>query len=301
MPVSHHVAGPEHDPEAPPPAENIALAALYQLVAATALVVLASFVKLAGSEATPMQAVLYRSIFSLPPLVWALRRRRVPVLSRRWRLLTLRGLAGTAALFCYFYTIAHIQLANALALQQLAPIFVAFLSVWLLRERPGLLHWGLALVCLAGALLIVRPNRGLVCLPALVGLLSAFFSSLAYVGVRALTTSEPTARIVLWFSTIGALVALPVTLPGWRWPSPRAQLLLGVAGLLASVSQGAMTAAYRRAPAHVAAAFNYANVPMAYLSGLLLWGEQPDWLAHVGIAMILAAGIALVMILRSRH
>ena len=287
-------------PEAPPPEENIALAALYQLVGSAMLVTLASFVKLAGDECTPMQAVLYRSLFSIPPLLLALGRRGVSPLSTRWRLLTLRGLAGTAALFCYFFTIAHVELANALALQQLAPIFVGFLSIGLLHEHPRASHWLLALVCLVGALLIARPTRGVISLPALVGLLSAFFSSLAYVGVRALTSSEPTPRIVLWFSAIATAVALPITLPTWRWPSLRANALLIAAGLLAAPSQGAMTAAYRRAPAHVAAAFSYANVPLAYLSGLLIWGERPDSLAHLGIALIVVGGVVLVISLQ-RH
>lgn len=287
-------------PEAPPPTENIPLAALFQLAGSAALVILASLVKLAGSECTPMQAVLYRSVFSTPPLLIALRRRRASLFSRRWRLLGLRGLAGTGALFCYFFAIAHIELANALALQQLSPLFVAFLSVWLLGERPRPSHWVLAIICLGGALLIVQPGRGVLSLPALVGVLSALFSSLAYIGVRALTSSEPTPRIVLWFSLIAALIALPFTLPGWRWPSLRANLLLVAAGLMAAPAQAAMTAAYRRAPAHVAAAFSYANVPLAYFSGLLVWGERPDWLAHLGIALVVAAGVALVYTLRAR-
>ncbi len=283
------------------PGDNVGVAALLQLVGSLLFVGLAALVKLAGDEATPMQAVLYRSVFSMLPLLLEMARRRISPIGRRWRLLVLRGVAGYLALFGYFYAIAHIHLANTLALQQLAPIFVAFFSVWLLGERPRALHYLLAGVCLGGAMLVVRPDRGLLSVPSLVAVGSALFSALAYVSVRALTRSEPTPRIVLWFSIVASVLALPFVLPGWRWPGPRASLLLVGAGLLAAPAQALMTAAYRRAPAHVAAVFSYVSVPLAYLSGVVVWGERPDHLANLGIGLIVTGGAALVASLRGGH
>jgi drug/metabolite transporter (DMT)-like permease len=264
------------------------------------MVTVASLVKLAGPSATPMQAVLYRSVISLLPLGVVMLRQRISPRSPHWRLLVVRGAAGFAALSCYFFAVARTELANVMALQQLAPMFVAFLAVWLLRERPRRIHYLLGAVCLAGALLVVQPNRGLVSLGSTLAAGSALFSSLAYVSVRALTRTEPTTRIVFWFSSVAALGALPVTLAqGWRWPTPRANLLLCAAGLLGAGMQVFMTAGYRRAPAHVVAAFSYATIPLGYLSGILFWGERPDGLAHLGIALVVLGGISLVVSLRA--
>jgi len=263
-------------------------------------VTLASLVKLASDEATPMQAVLYRSVFSALPLLVIMRVRGIAVRGTRWKLLLLRGTLGFMALSCYLWAVAHIHLADVLALQQMNPIFVAFLSIWLLGERPRRSHYVLALVCMTGALLVVRPTRGLASLESAVALLSAVFSSGAYVTVRALTRTEATPRIVLWFSLVASLLALPIVIPGWQPLSLRSHLLLVGAGLLAVVAQTLMTASYRRAPAHLAAAFSYASVPLAYLAGLLFWNERPDAVANVGIWLIVLGGVAIVIWVRPR-
>jgi drug/metabolite transporter (DMT)-like permease len=265
------------------------------IVGSAFFVGLAALVKRASDEASAMQAVLYRSVFSAVPILAVMAARRIPVPSRtRPRLLLLRGLAGFLALFFYLWAVSHIHLADTLALQQLSPIFVAFLSVVLLRERPRRSHYALAAVCLTGALLVVRPSRGLASLDSAAALVSALFSSAAYVTVRALTRTEPTERIVVWFSFVAAALSLPFVVADWRPLSLRSHLLLIGAGLMAAAAQTMMTASYRRAPAHIASAFSYASVPLAYLVGLLFWHEKPDALANIGIALIVAGGVTLV-------
>jgi drug/metabolite transporter (DMT)-like permease len=262
---------------------------------------LAALVKRASDEASTMQAVLYRSVVSALPVVAAMAAQRVPVFQTTRRgLLALRGVAGFLALFFYLWAVGHIHLADVIALQQLSPIFVAFLSVLLLRERPRRSHFLLAAVCLLGAMLVVKPTRGLASLDSLAALLSAVFSSVAYVAVRALTRTEPTQRIVAWFSLVAALVSAPFVMANWRPLSLRSHLLLIAAGCMAAVGQLMMTAAYRRAPAHIASAFSYANVPLAYLLGVLVWHERPDVCANVGIALIVIAGVTIVVTSRPR-
>jgi drug/metabolite transporter (DMT)-like permease len=259
---------------------------------------LASLVKLASDEATPMQAVLYRSVFSALPIFAMMRVRHIAVRGHRAGLLVLRGTLGFMALFCYFWGVSHIHLADVLALQQMSPILVAFLSIWLLGERPRASHYALAGVSMLGALLIVRPTQGLASLGSGIALLSALFSSGAYIAVRALTKTEATLRIVLWFSLVAGMLSLPVVIPGWQPLSLRAHLLLAGSGLVAAAAQTLMTASYRRAPAHVASAFSYASVPLAYVAGLLFWNERPDWVANIGIALIVVGGVAIVVWVR---
>jgi drug/metabolite transporter (DMT)-like permease len=281
--------------------ENIPVSAALMVLGTAFFVTLASLVKLASDEATPMQAVLYRSLFSALPLMVFMRFQGVAILGTNRKLLIVRGTLGFMALFCYLWAITHIHLADVLALQQMNPIFVAFLSVWLLGERPRKAHYLLALMCMVGALLVVRPTRGLASLESAVALLSAVFSSGAYVAVRALTKTETTPRIVLWFALVATLLSLPFVIPGWQPLSLRAHLLLISAGPVAIAAQTLMTAAYRRAPAHLASAFSYASVPLAYLAGLLFWDERPDWLSNIGIALIVVGGMAIVVWMRPKR
>jgi len=270
------------------------------LVASAFFVGLAAMVKLASDEATAMQAVLYRSVFSAVPVWLAMRQQRVPIGSPRKGLLFVRGAIGGMALFCYMFAVTRAQIADVMALQQLSPIFVTLLSVWFLKERPLLHHYLFAMVCLVGAFLILRPGRGMASVDASVAMLSALLSAMAYISVRSLTKTEPTLRIVFWFSGVAALLSLPFVLASWKMLSLRANLLLIGSGVLAAVAQTLMTASYRRAPAHVAAAFSYANVPLAYLVGIVLWHERPDLWANLGILLIVVSGIAFVTTMRPK-
>lgn len=277
-----------------PAREQVARAAVLMVSGQACFVAMAALVKLASDEATPMQAALFRSIVTIPPVLGAMLMAREPVRSPRWRLLVWRGVIGFSALACYLWSVAHAELASVVALQQLSPMFVAVLSVWWLGERPRPIHWALAAVCLGGALLVVRPTRGVASLGAAAALLSAVLSALAYVSVRRLTRTEPTSRIVLWFSAVATLLALPLALADWHALSDRSIGVLVIAGLFAAAGQSMMTASYRRARAHVAAVFAYASVPFGYLLGIVGWGEHPDALGTAGITIIALAGIVIV-------
>ncbi len=264
-------------------------------------VVVAGLLKEATLEVTSMQAVLYRSLFAGLAIGLTMVHRGEPVRSTHWRLLMVRGGIGFAAISCYLWAVAHAPLADVMALQQMSPIFVAFLSILLLRERPRPLHFGMAALCLIGALLVVQPTRGFASLNSAAALGSAILSSGAFVATRALTRTEPTRRIVFWFCAIALLLSLPFVMPGWQWPSWRSNLLLITAGLLGAGAQGLMTAAYRRAEAHVTSAFSYANVPLAYLAGLIFWDEQPNAWAGLGILLIAVGGVVIVISVRPKN
>ncbi len=262
-------------------------------------VVLGALVKSASQEATAMQALLYRSVFSGLPLLALMHTRHIGLFSERWKLLLLRGIAGFLGLYFFLWGLGHLRIVDVLALQQTSPIMVAFLSVALLRERPRPWYYALAAVCVVGALLVVRPTRGLVSAASAVPLLGAIFSALAYVSVRSLTRTESSIRIVAWFVLVSTAGSLPVCLAEWRWLSLRTNLLLAAAGLLATLGQLLMTEAYRRAPAYITAAFSYVNVPLAYLVGLLFWAERPEWIATTGIALIIVGGVWIALKVRT--
>jgi drug/metabolite transporter (DMT)-like permease len=43
----------------------------------------------------------------------------------------LRGLAGVSAMYCFFYAIANLPLANAMLLKLTAPLFIPFVALFL--------------------------------------------------------------------------------------------------------------------------------------------------------------------------
>ncbi len=284
--------------QAPRSGQNVPAAAAMMVAGTGFFAVLGALVKAASDEATPMQAVLYRSIFSGLPLLTWMGVRGISLWSPRWRLLLLRAGAGFVALFLYMWGLSHLPLADVVSLQQTAPVFVAGLSIVLLRERPRAWFYPLAALCLIGALLVIRPTRGMLSIASAVPLLSAVFSAFAYVSVRSLTRTEPSIRIVAWFVAVSTVGALPFCVADWRWLSWRGNLLLAGAGLMATGGQLLMTAAYKRAPAWIVGAFAYASVPLGWLLGIAFWGERPDAVAGAGIAIIVGVGVLLAQLVR---
>ena len=85
-------------------------------------------------------------------------------------------------MYCFFYALAHLRLADAILLNYSIPLFMPFVeSAWLGEPFPRRL-WGVILLGFAGIVLILKPGVGVFQPVALVGLLSALFASVAQVG-----------------------------------------------------------------------------------------------------------------------
>jgi drug/metabolite transporter (DMT)-like permease len=202
-----------------------------------------------------------------------------------------------AAVSCYFYAIAHLPLADAVLLNQSIPLFVPLVEwVWLGEPIPPRL-WRALLVGLAGLLLILRPGFGVFQPVALVGLASAALASIAQVGIRRLTRTEPVTRIVFYFGLIASLAAAPPAALTWRTPSPATWAVLVLMCALATIGQLTLTRAYVYAPAARVGPFLYAGPVFAGLLDWLLWGRLPDPLFVAGAALVV---VAAIMALRLR-
>jgi drug/metabolite transporter (DMT)-like permease len=147
-------------------------------------------------------------------------------------------------MYCFFFAIAKMPLADAMLLKLTAPIFMPVIAVLWLHERvtPAL---ALALgIGFAGVAVILDPQVGAgvqVSPVALIGLLGGILAALAKVTVRRLSRSEPPTRIVFYFALIAGLISAVPLLWAWQTPSPSAALLLLGIAVAATLGQLALT------------------------------------------------------------
>jgi drug/metabolite transporter (DMT)-like permease len=106
-----------------------------------------------------------------------------------------------------------------------------------------------------------------------------------------MSTSEPTIRIVFYFTVLGTLISAVPLVWSWQSPQPKIWWLLVLIGLLAAVGQMLLTKGYSLAPAAQVGPFTYGNVVFATVLGWLFWDESLDYLTWVGAFMICIAGI----------
>ena len=235
----------------------------------------------AVSEAVPLgEVVFFRSVFALIPLIiflWLRHEFPQGLATKRPMGHMLRASFGALALFASFAAIARLNLAEAILVAQLSPIFMAVAAVGLLGERlTGWRVGGLALG-FAGVVVMVWPELGVSNTPDarfagfILALLAAVLSALALIMVRSLNRTESPGAIALYFvlaSLIGALFTLPM---GWMVPSGWTLAWLIGAGLFGGFAHIAMTLAFRYAEATRLAPFEYAALLWPLLADFLIF------------------------------
>lgn len=235
--------------------------------------------------------VFLRNIFGLLFLMpWILSKGIAHMKTRRLASHLLRSLSGLSAMYCFFYAIAHLDLAEAVLLNYSSPFFIALIALVWLRERPsGKLVFAIFLGFI-GICFILRPLGNVPNPAAFVGVLSAFFAALAMVTIRDLSRTEPTIRIVFYFTTVSTLVsALPLI---WAWQTPplTALMVMALAGLCACFGQLLLTYSYSQAPAAQIGPFTYMSVIFAAMYGWIFWREILDIYTLIGASLVIIAG-----------
>jgi len=263
--------------------------ALYMVASALLFALMSVAVKVASATLPNVVVVFFRSGFGLltllPFIVGTDLRTRHP------REHLIRSLAGIASMYCFFYTLAHMRLADAVLLNYALPLFIPFVeSAWLGEEFPRRL-WTPVLVGFLGVIVILRPGSGVMEPVAFLGVASALFAAVAQVGVRRLTRTEPVARIVFYFAITATLLSAFPAAVSWTIPKGAVWWAALAMGAAATGGQLAMTRAYAHAPASRVGPFVYSAVVFAAALDWLFWRKLPDAFTVAGGVLVAGAGI----------
>lgn len=276
--------------------DNLRRGALHMTVAMMFFAAMGALVKRAAVELPNEMVVFFRSAIGLLVLLpWLVHRGGMAVIrTHRLTAHVLRSLAGLGSMYCFFYALAHMPLAEAVLLNYTSPLFIPFVAWIWLDEAVSHRLFAAIMLGFVGVALILKPGMGLFAPAALVGLAAGVLAAVAMTGVRNLIRSEPASRIVFYFTLVSTLVsAVPLW---WAWKTPQMHLwltLIGV-GVCASTAQLFMTRAYAYAPAAQTGPFSYAVVIFAALFGWMFWSEVPDVLSIVGAVIICVAGVLTI-------
>ena len=247
-------------------------------------------VRISSGQLSNELIVFLRNAFGLLFLMpWVLQKGMHSLATRRLPAHLFRSVCGLAAMYCFFYAIAHLQLAEAVLLNYSSPLFIAIIAILWFGEEAS---WKLALAIITGFVgvcFILKPGAGLLQGAAIIGLLSALFAAFAMVTIRDLSRTEPTHRIVFYFSLVATLIsAIPLL---WidQFPDIRILIWMAFAGLAATLGQLCLTFSYSLAPASRVGPYTYSTVIFAALYGWLFWAETPDYLTFTGAILVITA------------
>ncbi len=275
-------------------------APLLMIVASFLFATMGVAVKLASAHYSAGEIVMYRGMVGVVAIALLARSRgsslRTPVPAMHfWRSAT-----GVAALCLWFYSIGKLPLATAMTLNYMSSVWMALFliggAVMLGAARVDARLVATVLVGFVGVACILRPTIERDQLwHGLMGLMSGLLAAMAYLQVAALgRAGEPETRVVFYFSLGGIVAGAAIMLAGGG-PSPHSPygvaLLLAV-GILATVAQMMMTRAYTIGRPLVNASLQYLGIAFSFVYGVLLFDDPVTALALAGMLLIVGAGIA---------
>ncbi|MFR1716824.1 MAG: YgjP-like metallopeptidase domain-containing protein [Butyricicoccus sp.] len=236
------------------------------IMSAFGFAMMAAFVRLAG-DLPFTQKTFFRNLVAVAVAAVVLCREKVGF---KWEkgnlpLLIIRATCGTLGIFCNYYAIDHLVLADANILNKMSPFFAIIFSLILLKERASVFQYAAVLAAFGSSMLIIKPGFSSATFPAIIGLLGGMGAGAAYTCVRALSRKgEKSARIVFFFSMFSTLVCVPAMITDYH-PMTWGQFFCLIGAGASAAPDSGVTLAYANAPAKEISVFDHTRSSSAVL------------------------------------
>lgn len=239
------------------------------------------------------QVILIRSIAALlilAPFLWMAGRKPVLEAERPW-LQFMRVVFSTLELFCFYYAVMYLPLADVMTYWLAAPIYVAAAAPFLLGEKVGWRRWTAIAIGFIGVVITLEPSSAMFTAPALISIIGTAAFAFMMLSGRSLR-GTPDKTLVL-FQTGGAAVVGLIAAPfGWTpITSANEILLLGLLGTVAMSAHMLVNRALKISDAATVAPLQYTLLLWAVVFGYFFFGEVPRLTMIVGATLIVGSGL----------
>lgn len=218
-----------------------------------------------------------------------------PFKTKRLKSHLLRTTYGLAAMYCFFYAIAHLPLADAMVFTYSAPVFTPIIAYFWLKEPLTKRMLAFSVLGLLGVVLVAKPSDAIFGSLSLVGLAASLLAASAFVSIREMSNTEPAYRMVFYFALFSSLISAIPLLWAWQPLNQQQLILLCAAGLLAALAQIIMSRAYSLAPPGLIGPVAYLAIVFAGVFSFFLWDEVPDVASILGAVLIFTASTLAVL------
>lgn len=244
-----------------------------------------------------MEIVFFRCGISLLLCMQQIKKLGIDWRGSNKKLLVLRGLFGTIALYTYFTTIAHMPLGTAVTIQYLSPVFTTILAIFVLGEKVKPVQWLFFGISFAGVLVMKGVDARIELTYLLIGIFSAVASAFAYVTIRSLKEMEHPLVVVFHFQIVGTFTGLFFSAWNFEVPQGMDWIYLILIGIFTQLGQINLTKALQQDKVANVSIINYTGVIYAIAAGFLIFGETYGAGTIMGILLVIA-GVLLSMLTR---
>lgn len=277
--------------------------ALWMLASAVSFTLMTSLIKFLGDYSPALQT-FYRQaagLLVLAPLI--LRDPAGAFRTTRPGILLFRSLAGTLGMALAFWAYQQMPLADANALSFTRTLWIVPLAIFVLREKTGPWRLGATLVGFVGVLIMLQPSiANAVGWPAAAALTSALLFAMTVTGMKFMTRDHSVTVLIVWSAVLGLVLATPLAILEWRWPTPLDLALLAAMGVLGLATQTCYIKGMALGDAAAMAPIDYTRLVFAILFGFLLFREIPNLITMVGALIVIGSTLVITLReLRSRQ
>ncbi|WP_299476242.1 DMT family transporter [uncultured Roseibium sp.] len=189
-------------------------------------------------------------------------------------------------------------IANVFGAFFVGPIISYVLAVVFLKERPSTTHTILLAVGFLGVLLVVKPGFG-VTTGTLFALLAGTFYGCYLFMTKLLAGAMRPTRLLMSQLLFGTILLTPLGLTSPIPPSETSVWSLLIASALASTAGNyLLVIANRTADASLVAPLVYTQLISATILGVIVFGDWPDPVALLGLALISLSGLGSLAVRR---
>ncbi len=253
---------------------------------------MAVVIRIASKELHPFEIAFFRSVFGALVALPLLLGHGLRLLhTDRLGFYVVRCAIGTLSMLASFWAIAHLPLAQAIALSYASPLFVTIGAVLFLGEIVRMRRWSAVIAGFIGVMVIVRPGTAGFTAASLVALFSAAMTGVVTISIKFLSRSDPANTIVLLTTLLWVPLTLPAALFVWQMPPVDLWPWLIATGFLGTAGQYCWTHALRIADASTLAPLSYLQLLVVAILAWALFGETPDRYTALGAAIVIGASL----------
>jgi drug/metabolite transporter (DMT)-like permease len=208
----------------------------------------------------------------------------------------LRAVLEAGSAIVYLVALFHIPFAVATAVNLSTPLLLTMLAVLILKEDVRWRRWSAVVLGFLGVLLVIQPRASDFSMWAWVALAGTFLSALRDVLTGYIPRGVPTLVVTFTTAVTVAVVGCGWALvEGWQPMELRPLGFIVASSLLLAMGYQFLLMALRSGGEFsVIGAFRYGSILWALAIGYVVWGEVPNSLALLGIAVIVGSGLYIL-------
>ena len=254
-------------------------------------------VKAIGGRIPISELVFARATISIIITRFFLYKNKINPWGYQKRLLIIRGLLGTVALFCIFKALTILPIATATVIQYIYPTFTVISAYIILKEFISRRIVYSIIIGWIGILLVSQPefttniNVQETILAIIIAIFGALMTSLAYICVRKLSSREHPLVIIYYFPLVSIPLSIPFVINDFVLPTGTDWFWIIGIGIFTQIGQLFITKGLTLLPAGQATSLNYSQVIFASIWGVLIFQEAITSSVYVGGICVLISTI----------